>query len=228
MSAFGTTSPSALLHVAGGDILVNNNQNYASGDSGGTATGILQVDTSNNLLLGATSLTGAVYFYNHGYYTNSVVPMMISSTGNVGIGTASPSYTLQVNGSVAGTSAYVNTSDARLKRDIEPIAYGLDAVMKLRPVGFNWKNQDQDWKKQHQIGLIAQEVETVVPEVVTVANDAMRTESIAYGSLVPVLIQAIQELKADKDNQAKAISELRQEYDAYKKTSTVAFAGAVR
>jgi len=118
MSAFGTTSPSALLHVAGGDILVNNNQNYASGDSGGTATGILQVDTSNNLLLGATSLTGAVYFYNHGYYTNSVVPMMISSTGNVGIGTASPSYTLQVNGSVAGTSAYVNTSDARLKETL--------------------------------------------------------------------------------------------------------------
>jgi hypothetical protein len=48
--------------------------------------------------------------------------------------------------------------------------------MKLRPVGFNWITQDQEWKKQHQIGLIAQEVEPVVPEVVTTAKDKLRDQ----------------------------------------------------
>jgi hypothetical protein len=123
----------------------------------------------------------------------------MTSQGLVGIGTTSPTSLLYVNGTVTA-GAYVNISDARLKKDIAPLAYGLDTIMKLRPVGFNWIAQDQEWKKQHQIGLIAQEVEPVVPEAVTTANDALQTKSLAYSELVPVLIKAVQELKSTNDN----------------------------
>jgi hypothetical protein len=119
------------------------------------------------------------------------------STGNLGIGTTTPSYKLDVRGGVvAGAGAYVNTSDMRLKTNVQPIAYGLDTVMKMRAVGFDWKQQDEEWRHQHQIGFIAQEVEKLIPEVVTTASDEIKTKSLAYGSIVPVLTKAIQDLKA--------------------------------
>jgi hypothetical protein len=177
----GITDPQSQLVVAGSS---SPYMEVATGDHSSGKTLILQYDTSDNV--------GRIQAYN--WATSAVQNLSFETLGgDVGIGTLTPSYTLHVNGSVAGTSAYNNLSDVRFKTDITPIAYGLDTVMKLHPVGFNWRDQDQKWKRQHQLGLIAQEVEPLVPDVVTTSDDEMQTKSIAYSSLIPVLIKAIQE-----------------------------------
>lgn len=120
------------------------------------------------------------------------------NTGNVGIGTAEipPTYKLYVNGIAGGSHSWDSSSDIRLKKDIEPIESGLFKVMQLRPVTFNWKQDEYpklNFDNHNHIGFIAQEVEEIVPQVVSTADDEMQTKSISYSDLIPVLTKAIQE-----------------------------------
>jgi len=89
--------------------------------------------------------------------------------------------------SVNGVS---NTSDVRLKENVNGLEYRLDSIMKLRPVSFQWKD---DGQKDRKLGLIAQDVNLEVPEVVDIPESEEGTWGINYGSLVPVLIKAIQD-----------------------------------
>jgi hypothetical protein len=129
------------------------------------------------------------------------------------IGTTSPAYALDVrNGQVAGAGAYVNSSDDRMKTAIQELPYCLRDVLKLRPVAFQW-NKPFPHEEGRRIGLIAQEVELVIPEVVSTTDDGDKSRSLAYGSLVPVLVKAVQQLNADNDNEARLITELEADND---------------
>ena len=81
------------------------------------------------------------------------------------------------------------SSDRRMKNDIETLRHGLAEVLRLRPVTFRWAN-GQD--SSRQIGLIAQEVQEVLPEIVSAGKAADEPLSLAYTDLVPVLINAVQ------------------------------------
>jgi hypothetical protein len=80
----------------------------------------------------------------------------------------------------------IQTSDIRLKSNVADLKYGLNEVLKLRPVFYSWKT---DLKKR-RVGFIAQEVQEIVPEVVVNEDDNL---GMNYGELVPVLVNAIQE-----------------------------------
>ncbi|MDM8562495.1 tail fiber domain-containing protein [Candidatus Marithioploca araucensis] len=111
--------------------------------------------------------------------------------GKVGIGTITPQYKLDVAGTIRGSN--VSPSDQRLKQNIQPLENALAKVDQLRGVSFEWKDAKQGTGTQ--IGVIAQEVETVLPELVSTDNDGYK--SVAYGKLTAVLVEAVKELKAE-------------------------------
>lgn len=87
-------------------------------------------------------------------------------------------------------------SDSRLKKDVTNLNTGLDKVMKLRPVYYNWKNM-AEYGKQRELGFIAQEVKELIPEITgTFTKDGEEYNTVSYDRLVPVLAKAIQEQQA--------------------------------
>ena len=93
-----------------------------------------------------------------------------------------------VNGEL-NARALTQSSDARLKKDIDPINLGLEAILQLEGKTYKWN--DASRSQQTHIGLIAQEVEKVIPEVVT--EDENGFKAIAYAKLTTILIEAIKE-----------------------------------
>jgi hypothetical protein len=131
---------------------------------------------------------------DHGlrFYTNqaSSAPaesMRIDSSGNVGIGTTTPSEKLNVSGNILATGNVTAYSDARLKSDVETLDGS--KVYEMRGVSFTKDGEAGS-------GVIAQELQKVAPELV---NDSGEYLSVAYGNLVGYLIEAVKELKAEID-----------------------------
>ena len=95
----------------------------------------------------------------------------------------------------ATSSSITAISDITLKENIKPLETGLDEVMKLQPRRFDWKNGDGE----NIAGFIAQEVEEVLPDLVSdgkYTNEETK-KSLAMGNMIPTLVNAIQELKAE-------------------------------
>lgn len=137
-----------------------------------------------------------VYYSNGGNYIRRVT---ILPNGNLGINNTSPAYMLDVVGDINASGSVraagvALTSDARLKRNINTTSYGLNTVMALRPVEYEKKNsiESNDYNR-HEIGFIAQEVEKIIPSIVTKGADANKTLAVSYTEIIPILTKAIQD-----------------------------------
>ncbi|TSC82057.1 MAG: hypothetical protein G01um101420_587 [Parcubacteria group bacterium Gr01-1014_20] len=151
------------------------------------------------------------------FKTSSTERMRVIRTGNVGINNSAPSYRLHVTSSTSGaivagfqnsngtctinpTAGSANcTSDLRLKKNVSGIDNALSVISSIRGVTFEWKNQTDSVR---HYGFIAQELEKVVPEAVSTDVDGYK--SVGKDSLIPILVQAVQE-------QQKIIDELKSE-----------------
>src|SRR5262249_36733992 len=97
-------------------------------------------------------------------------------------------------------------SDARFKTNVRPLRDGLETVAQLRPVHFDWRREEfpeRNFAPGEQIGFIAQDVARVLPEVVQ--QDTEGYKAVDYARLTPVLVQALHELRAEKDAQIAAL-----------------------
>lgn len=136
------------------------------------------------------------------------------STHRIGINRMPTTYTLEVGGTIWANGSTISNgsqtwSDIRYKQDIVPIENALESVLKLQGVKYNWRTgsfPDMNFPQGQQIGVIAQEVEKVVPEVVQTEPDGYK--SVSYEKLVPVLIEAIKDQQKEIEELKAALSKM--------------------
>jgi hypothetical protein len=106
---------------------------------------------------------------------------------------------------VYAVNGTIQTSDARQKREIKDLSSGLPQVLKLRPVSFKWKAGADS---RVHFGLVAQEVESVLPDVVQRGDQPDDPLGLNYSELVPVLIKAVQTQQKMIESQTQRIEKL--------------------
>jgi hypothetical protein len=170
-----------------GGTVVMNGQTISMGN--GTITGI------NHLQMNDPGVNeGIGWSGGNGWYIQECPDNMTNAAGNLQFSTGTTRrVTMTTGGTLNATGDVIAYSDRRVKDNIQTIDNALETVSNLRGVSYN-RNDVED--KSKKIGVIAQEVEGVLPEVVQYSEDA-DVYSVAYGNMAGLFIEAIKELKAE-------------------------------
>jgi hypothetical protein len=203
----GITNPEAKIHIKS-DVNGTSNMIFENLQGGPNSSAAIYLKTRN--VAGNADVTGIItktktggyYFDNNENSTNAFMQfsnylttwMYADGNGKVGIGTTTPQsgYRLHVVDSVyvggnVSASAYTTRSDYNLKDDIFDLKYGLNDVLQLQPVEYTYKSNGSK-----QLGFIAQDIGTILPEVVSFEESM----SVNYQAIIPILTKAIQEQQA--------------------------------
>jgi len=136
----------------------------------------------------------------------------ITQTKSMGIGASNPQQLLQVGNNGDGTKAIANEwlqfSDKRYKKDFKELETPLAKIQAINGYYYFWKEGEDETR---QVGVIAQEVEAILPEIVYSDENGYR--SVNYSRLTALLIEAMQEQQAIIDSQGEALNEMRTELD---------------
>jgi len=207
----GTTSPAAQLHVTSGGYptalfesssptgtwldLRNTSTGgtnwtiISTGSGNGEGAGKLMFDVGPSA--GTVSQEGTVVF---------------QANGNVGIGTVSPNFLLEVNGTAGkpGGGSWSTSSDARLKKNVRTLAGALDKLLALRGVSFEYIDPEKIHELSgERMGLIAQEVEKVFPDWVETGPNGYKRVTVR--GLEALVVEALRQLRAEQESQLAAL-----------------------
>jgi hypothetical protein len=223
----GITIPTSTFHVQG-DVSI------ASTVGIGTKIDIVPYDSLSNGTLSFEGSAGQLFSITNNLTSGSIfsvndvsgipsIDVDANGTveiapfgGNLGVGTTNPTSKIHIigdallTGIITCTGATVNgnvtcvdlnsTSDINLKENIQTIDNALTLVQDIRGVKFEWKENHKP-----SIGVIAQEVEKILPELVTTAE----TKTVNYNGLIGLLIESVKELKNENDLLKAEISEIK-------------------
>jgi hypothetical protein len=137
--------------------------------------------------------------------------LIIKENGFIGMGTIAPSVRLHVSGDIIANSI-AGSSDARFKTNVRSISSPLEKVKSLRGVYFNWDQKsfpNKDFSDKTELGFIAQEVENVLPEVVSKDNSPEEYRSVKYDKVVALLVEAIKEQQKQIDSLKLQVKKLQ-------------------
>ena len=233
----GTTTPNSRLDVVDtaaqihfgdtatddGGYLVSTLPSQAIISGGGKWNGSAWIAKSTSASLVNNRLGTILFFTNSGLTTGSTFSpterMRITDTGDVGIGTTSPSDLLHVNGIIrvgtlgsAGSTTLCRnasnqistcSSSLRYKTDIQPFTDGIDVVKRLHPISFTWKQSGM-----RDVGFGAEEVEKVEP-LLTFRNAKGEIEGVKYDQITAVLVNAIKDQQTQITAQQNQIDDLK-------------------
>jgi len=230
VTASGATTANYAALFNGGRVGINETAPQSIlqvGEDGGTSSGfgsVAQITfTNNGSATYVTGFTGTVQVYfgaettrgvmgmlsNHPYdiRTNNITRLTIAAAGAVTIADLAGSGSRAVLADASGVLS-APVSDRSVKKNIQPLNYGLETIMKLNPVSFEYKDGWKNYGVGKQIGFIAQDIQKVLP------NSAFTTPStgkMGYNEidLVPVLTKAIQEQQEQIENLKKEVNKLK-------------------
>lgn len=226
-SAFVIFAQDAALRVApNGFVGINQNnptqrleiKDLSSATPGFLVNAVNGGGTTDNFMKAVGGTNGSAFFFNNPRFfaitpgvdandvtvdwANSLVlyGATAANAGNVGIGVQNPTEKLHVNGNVLANNVAV-PSDRRLKNNIQNFDYGLKEVLQLNPVTYNYNGVAGIIDRSGQIGIVAQELQKVVPELV--GEFTYQTmEQVSLGDNPPKVLKEEQFLKI-KDSQIK-------------------------
>jgi hypothetical protein len=173
--------------VTGTVSMIASDDNMTLGTSGSER---MRITSGGNVLIGTTSGTGKLNVSQSGVEWSSIYNHTNATTQYY--------FLFQYNGTSIGSiignntsTSYNTTSDYRLKQDLKPIN-GLDLVSQIKVYDYEWKSDET-----RAYGVLAHELQEVIPQAVNGEKDAEQMQGVDYSKLVPILVQAIQELKAE-------------------------------
>jgi hypothetical protein len=191
---------------ANGVTTLNSNASQAPLIAQINGTEVSRIDSSGNLCIGTTSATGQFNIVTPANTKTEIY--MLKSTqveGHIGFKSSSDSnWYFGTTGTLGGAGVYQANgsngwsavSDETLKTDLTPILDGLNKVASLRAVTGRYVTDEQGKSRSF---LIAQDVKKVLPEAVSIADPETNTLGLSYTDVIPLLVAAIKELKAEID-----------------------------
>ncbi|MEO6231648.1 MAG: tail fiber domain-containing protein [Ferruginibacter sp.] len=187
-TGFGTNTPAGLLHIkhngqaANPQLVLEEAQNDYSRISFKNANpGYWNIEAYSKPILGNNDVAKLNFYY--------------SANGYI--------FSLSGNGNATLTGTLFQNSDERLKKNITPLKNTLSKISQLNAYTYQWKDTARG--NEDQLGLLAQEVEKQFPQLVMTDGDGKK--SVAYGNMVPILLQAVKEQQQQIDELKKLVSQ---------------------
>jgi hypothetical protein len=154
--------------------------------SASSVINVISTSTDSRINMGHSGNGGFIGYANLG--SGAAANTFYITTG---AGTTTSGIRMNNDGNVTVAGTITESSSIRYKENIETLKYGLDKVVQLRGVTYNKKDTGVK-----EIGLIAEEVESILPDVI-LRNQEGEPDSVSYGRITAVLIEAIKELKIE-------------------------------